>query len=77
MPSSLDFCTIPPYPPPLSRWQAQERFECPSCSKVYCLKCDAPWHGKDSCEDAEEKKKMTPGIAMSRMKSGALVLARV
>ena len=40
--------------------QQQERFECPSCSKVYCLKCDLEWHGRDSCEEAAEKRDMSP-----------------
>ena len=41
--------------------QVQERFECPSCKQCYCLNCDGKWHGKDTCEEAEEKKNMTAG----------------
>ncbi len=37
--------------------QVQEQFKCHSCQQCSCLKCNDKWHGKDTCEEAKEKKK--------------------
>lgn len=50
----------------------QEQFECHSCRRqCSCLKCNDKWHGKDTCEEAKEKKKVALALP-AQDEAGAL-----
>lgn len=49
--SDLTWCMTPGCKYAFVKDAGVSKFNCPACSKIYCLSCSAPWHEGQTCDE--------------------------